>query len=122
MKTALLTGIFVLLLLATPTDTHALGLADYGKEVGNVDGPVLDLARLKAWANLFGEWQTRFVAQCYREVVPIFCRVSQYLLAAVLLAGYWLHHGWGLKRYVVKARRSFSYPKMDANGRNLLSA
>jgi hypothetical protein len=121
MKAALLTGILVLLLLATPTDTHALGLAEYGQEVGS-DGPVLELARLDAFRNLFGEWQPRFATYCFREVVPLFCHISQYLLAVVLLAGYWFHRGRGLKRYVVKARRSFGHPKLDANGRNLLSA
>jgi hypothetical protein len=122
MKAALFTGIFVLLLLATPTDTLALGLAEYGQEVGNTNGPVLKLARPDAFGNLFGEWQARFSTFCFREVMPLFCRVFQALLAAVLLTGYWLHRGQSLKRYVVKARRSIGHSRMDTNSKGLLSA
>jgi hypothetical protein len=46
MKAALFTGMFVLLLLAAPAETYALGLAEYGQEAAKADQPVLSLARL----------------------------------------------------------------------------
>jgi hypothetical protein len=105
MKAALFTGMFVLLLLAAPAHTYALGLAEYGQEVANADQPVLQLPRLNTLAGYFRGWQPGRAAHSFREMVPFLFRVSQLLLTAALLTGCWLGRRRGLRKYLVKARR-----------------
>ena len=108
MKAALFTGMFVLLLLAAPAHTYALGLAEYGQEVA-ADQPVLRLPRLNTLAEYFSGWQPGRAAHSFREMVPVLFRVSQLLLTAALLTGCWLGRRRGFRKYLVKARRAVQH-------------
>jgi hypothetical protein len=67
MKAALFTGMLVLLLLAAPAQTYALGLAEYGQEVAKADQPVLQLPRLNTLAEYFRGWQPGRAAHSFRR-------------------------------------------------------
>jgi hypothetical protein len=120
MKAALFTGMFVLLLLAAPTQTYGLGLAEYGQEAAKADGPVLSLPRLNSFLECLRGWQTGLAAGSFRETVSLLFRVSLLLLAATLLVGYWLGRR-GLRKSLVKARRLVLHLKSESHGRGLLS-
>jgi hypothetical protein len=119
MKAALFTGMFVLLLLVAPTQTHALGLAEYGQEAAKASQPVLSLPRLNGALEYLREWQNDLAAYPFHKTVPLLFRFLQILLAATLLSGYWLGR-WGLRKYQVKGRRALQYLKSGAYGRSLL--
>jgi hypothetical protein len=109
MKAALFTGLFVLLLLAAPAQTYALGLAEYGQEVAKADQPVLQLPRLNTLATYLGGWQPGRAAHSFREMAPLFFRLSQLLLTGALLTGCWLGRRRGYRKYLVKARRAVQH-------------
>ncbi|MBD0254986.1 MAG: hypothetical protein ICV83_04640 [Cytophagales bacterium] len=109
MKAVLFTGMFVLLLLAAPAQTYALGLAEYGQEAAKADQPVLQLSRLNTLAEYFRGWQPGPAAHSFREMVPLFFRVSQLLLAGALLTGCWLGRRRSFRKYLVKARRAVQH-------------
>ena len=119
MKTALFTGMFVLLLLA-PTQTYALGLAEYGQEAAKADQPVLSLPRLNSTLECLRSWQTGLAAGSSRETVSLLFRVFQLLLAGTLLSGYWPGRR-GRRKSLVKARRIVQHLKSEVHGRGLLS-
>jgi hypothetical protein len=120
MKAALFTGMFVLLLLAAPAQTYALGLAEYGQEAAKASQPVLSLPRLNGALDYLQGWQTGLAALSFRETVPCLFRVFQLLLAGTLLSGYWLGRR-GLRKYLVKVRRTLQHLKSGVLGRGLLS-
>lgn len=109
MKAALFTGMLVLLLLAAPAHTYALGLAEYGQEVAKADQPVLPLPRLNTLAEYFTGWQAGRAAHCFREMVPLLFHVSQLLLTAALLTGCGLGRRRGFRKYLVKTRRAVQH-------------
>ncbi len=109
MKSALFTGLFVLLLLAAPAQSHALGLAEYGQEAAKADQPVLQLPRLNTLAAYLGNWHPGRAAASFREIVPLLFRLSQLLLTGALLTGCWLGRRRGFRKYLVKARRAVQH-------------
>lgn len=109
MKAALFTGMLVLLLLAAPAQTYALGLAEYGQEVAKANQPVLQLPRLNTLAEYFRGWQPGRAAHSFHEMMPLLFRVSQLLLTAALLTGCWLGRRRGFRKYLVKARRAVQH-------------
>ena len=109
MKAALFTGLFVLLLLAAPAPTYALGLAEYGQEAAKADQPVLHLPRLNTLAAYLGSWQPGRAAHACREMLPLLFRLSQLLLTGALLTGCWLGRRRGFRKYLVKARRAVQH-------------
>ncbi len=111
MKAALFTGMFVLLLLAAPAQTYALGLAEYGQEAAKADQPVLQLSRLNSIAEYLSGWQPGRAAHAFREMAPLLYRVSQLLLTGALLTGCWLGRRRGFRKYLVKARRAVQHLK-----------
>ncbi len=109
MKAALFTGMLVLLLLAAPAHTYALGLAEYGQEAAKADQPVLQLPRLNTLAEYFRGWQPARAVHSFREMVPLLFRVSQLLLTGALLTGCWPGRRRGFRKYLVKARRAVQH-------------
>jgi|GEM_PF-2909169 len=118
MKVALLTGTCVLLLLAVPAPTYALGLAEYGPAAGQAVQPVLSLSWLNGIPECMSRWQTGF-AICCAEAVPLAFRGFQLLLAGTLLAEYWSGRRV-LRQYLVKVRRALQHLKPGGHGHGLL--
>ncbi len=120
MRTTLFTGMIVLLLLAAPTQTYALGLAEYGQEAVTADEPVLSLPRLNNALECLKGWQISLATYSFREMVLLRFQVSQLLLIATLLTGYLLGRR-GLRKSLLKARRLLHPLKPESHGRGLLS-
>ena len=111
MKAALFTGMFVLLLLATPAQTYALGLAEYGQEAAKADQALLQLPRLNDVVQYFRGWQSGLAVRPSRETVALILRLSQLLLTGALLTGYWLGRRRGFRKYLVRVRRAAQHRK-----------
>ena len=116
MKAAPFTGTFVLLLLAAPAQTCALGLVEYGPEAA-AEQPVLSLPRLNSTLECLRGWQTGPAAGSFRKTVMLLFGFSRLLLAGALLAGY----GPGRRESLAKARRTGHPHQSGWHGRGLPS-
>lgn len=119
MKADLLTGTFVLLLLAVPAPAYGLGLVEYGPAAVHADQPVLSLSRLNGILAYVSSWQPGLAVGCC-ETAPFRFGMSLLLLAGTLLAGYWPGR-WGLRKHLVKLRRALQHLKPGTHGPGLLS-